>query len=318
VSYEEALPDARDEFGMRVRVSLRSLRTLCEMRHLLSPAGGFYAFQLWAHKGLRYLVFVPLIAALVANLMLAGRGHYLLLLALQVAFYGAAAVGLAAQGRPWAKALGIPAFFVIANAAAAWRSHDSCEATGRRCGSLGRGVARWPRLHRSKSPDAHPAHHRQRRALRGRGRAPGTLHGARPTRPSAGSRVDPGAGRRAEGDRGGGRGAGIDVRTVNMAAGPNPAGAWRLRRLAADVGADVVHTHGYKGDILFGFLPRPLRAAAAVATVHGYTEVSRWSGWPSTAGSTDRRCADSTASSWCTRAWPRGPRSGASATAGGR
>ena len=119
VSYEEALPDARDEFGMRVRVSLRSLRTLCEMRHLLSPAGGFYAFQLWAHKGLRYLVFVPLIAALVANLMLAGRGHYLLLLALQVAFYGAAAVGLAAQGRPWAKALGIPAFFVIANAAAA-------------------------------------------------------------------------------------------------------------------------------------------------------------------------------------------------------
>jgi glycosyltransferase involved in cell wall biosynthesis len=65
----------------------------------------------------------------------------------------------------------------------------------------------------------------------------------------------------------------LDVIAVRMAPGPNPRGALRLARLARDAAADLIHTHGYKGDILLGFLPRSWRPVPLVATVHGYTDV---------------------------------------------
>jgi glycosyltransferase involved in cell wall biosynthesis len=67
---------------------------------------------------------------------------------------------------------------------------------------------------------------------------------------------------------------GLEVCALRMIPGPNPKGAFRLFRLARDEAADVIHTHGYKGDILLGFLPRHCRTLPIVATVHGYTNVN--------------------------------------------
>ena len=69
------------------------------------------------------------------------------------------------------------------------------------------------------------------------------------------------------------RDRGLAVRPVRMLPGPNPFGVSALLRSAWRDGADVLHSHGYKGDILLGFVPLWLRRLPLVATVHGYTHV---------------------------------------------
>lgn len=64
---------------------------------------------------------------------------------------------------------------------------------------------------------------------------------------------------------------GLDAQVFRMHPGPNPAGAARLLRFARRERADILHSHGYKGDILTAFIPHLLRRVPIVATVHGYT-----------------------------------------------
>jgi glycosyltransferase involved in cell wall biosynthesis len=45
-------------------------------------------------------------------------------------------------------------------------------------------------------------------------------------------------------------------------------------RFAKQQGATLLHSHGYKGNILFGLLPRSVRPMPMVATLHGWT----WTG----------------------------------------
>jgi cellulose synthase/poly-beta-1,6-N-acetylglucosamine synthase-like glycosyltransferase len=121
VSYEAALSRSRDEFRMRVRVALRSMRALWEMRHLLAPRYGRLAFQLLVHKVLRYLLFVPMVVVLLTSFLLAAKPAYALMAAAQVLLYAGGAVGLCYQrrGSAFARVLGIPAFFLLANVAPA-------------------------------------------------------------------------------------------------------------------------------------------------------------------------------------------------------
>jgi cellulose synthase/poly-beta-1,6-N-acetylglucosamine synthase-like glycosyltransferase len=76
---EHALKDAKDEYKMRVRVSLRALWALRDMRSLLSfprlpgprfPSSYIFTWQMWSHKVLRYLCFLFLAGAFAANLAL--------------------------------------------------------------------------------------------------------------------------------------------------------------------------------------------------------------------------------------------------------
>ena len=91
---EASLKNPKDEYRMRVRVSLRALWGLRDMRHLLtfrrsSPSSSvtpshhrafapsfIYAWQLWSHKVLRYLCFIFLIIAYFANLALWHQGGF--------------------------------------------------------------------------------------------------------------------------------------------------------------------------------------------------------------------------------------------------
>lgn len=119
VSYEEALGQQADEYRMRIRVTLRALRTLAEMRSLLRPRHGLLAFELMVHKVLRYLVAFLLAAMLLSGLLLAGSAPYAWMSALQGAMYGAAAVGWLAGGRIRWRPVFVPFYFCLINVAAA-------------------------------------------------------------------------------------------------------------------------------------------------------------------------------------------------------
>jgi cellulose synthase/poly-beta-1,6-N-acetylglucosamine synthase-like glycosyltransferase len=69
---EEALTDGTSEFSMRVRVSLRALWALKDMKQLLTPTRDpLFAWQLASHKVLRYAAFVPMVTLALAALYLA-------------------------------------------------------------------------------------------------------------------------------------------------------------------------------------------------------------------------------------------------------
>ena len=106
-----------DEFRRRRRIVSRSLYGLWTEVAVLNPfAHFFFAFQMFSHKLLRWLVPVWLLVVLAVNIPLATDGYYGLLLALQVAFYGLAALGLLLPewlGRYWL--FYIPAYFTATN-----------------------------------------------------------------------------------------------------------------------------------------------------------------------------------------------------------
>lgn len=84
----------RDEFRRRRRIVSRSLHGLWTEAGVLNPFSHFaFAFQMFSHKLLRWLVPVCLLVALGANIPLAEDGLYRILLALQGIFYGLAALG---------------------------------------------------------------------------------------------------------------------------------------------------------------------------------------------------------------------------------
>ena len=106
-----------DELRRRRRIVSRSLYGLWTAASVLNPfAHFFFAFQMFSHKVLRWLVPVWLLAVLAVNIALAASEYYGFLLALQVAFYGLAALGLLLPerlGRYWL--FYVPAYFTATN-----------------------------------------------------------------------------------------------------------------------------------------------------------------------------------------------------------
>lgn len=90
--WESVLKKASDEYRMRVRVSLRALWALYDMRTLLLPwANPLFTWQLWSHKVLRYLCFIFLAVAYVSNGLLVQKGVvYASFFLLQTLGYGVA------------------------------------------------------------------------------------------------------------------------------------------------------------------------------------------------------------------------------------
>lgn len=119
--HESALSEHDAEYRMRVRVTLRALWALWDMRHLMNPLRyGLLAFQIISHKLLRYLAFVPLVAAFFISWSLAAQKPLLLLAALlQTMVYVLAAVGWVGRGRSHSSLIGFPYYFVLLNVACA-------------------------------------------------------------------------------------------------------------------------------------------------------------------------------------------------------
>jgi glycosyltransferase involved in cell wall biosynthesis len=68
---------------------------------------------------------------------------------------------------------------------------------------------------------------------------------------------------------------GIRVAKFRMRPGPNISGALEILGFARSEKFDLLHSHGYKGDILLGMVPRAIRKIPVVATLHGRTSMGK-------------------------------------------
>src|SRR5690554_589909 len=118
---EEALSDGDSEFSMRVRVSLRALWALKDMKHLMNPVRDpVFAWQIVSHKLLRYGAFVPLTLLAITALLLAPMKAIYSLAALgYVVFMALAWAGhkKEKEGKPLSSVMSIPYYFVLLNVA---------------------------------------------------------------------------------------------------------------------------------------------------------------------------------------------------------
>lgn len=121
--WESTLHAAADEYRMRVRVSLRALWALFDMRELLMFKTGLrtFAWQLWSHKALRYSCFVFISAGYISNLcLLRNGGVYVIAFILQtVAVVAAIMPYMSIQPRIILKISNFANYFALLNLASA-------------------------------------------------------------------------------------------------------------------------------------------------------------------------------------------------------
>ncbi len=121
VTWEPPVAKDEIEYGRKVRIVTRGLRSVWGIRELLLPwRGGFYSVQLWSHKVARRLVGGFTVGIFVANLSLVKHPFWRLIMAGQFAFYGLALAGWRGAGHRWARKpwFYLPYYFCLSNVAA--------------------------------------------------------------------------------------------------------------------------------------------------------------------------------------------------------
>jgi cellulose synthase/poly-beta-1,6-N-acetylglucosamine synthase-like glycosyltransferase len=118
VAHEEAPEHLGAEFKRRSRIGAGGFASLKVLWPLLLPQHGWTAFSFASHKVLRWLCPLLMAGALVSNLWLLDQPFYMLLFALQLAFYAAAAAGALIPGSSRVvKVLRLATLFTSVNAA---------------------------------------------------------------------------------------------------------------------------------------------------------------------------------------------------------
>jgi glycosyltransferase involved in cell wall biosynthesis len=121
LGYYQDLKDPGREYQRKLRTVLRGVTGLARHPELLNPFRfGLFAFQVWSHKLMRWLVPWFLLGLLVVTLVVYGQ-HWVYSLALwgQLAFYGVALAGHLAPRLRGRAAVRIIYFFVQVNVAIA-------------------------------------------------------------------------------------------------------------------------------------------------------------------------------------------------------
>lgn len=67
---------------------------------------------------------------------------------------------------------------------------------------------------------------------------------------------------------------GLDTFPLRFRNGLNLKGSMMILKCAKNIGAHIIHNHGYKGDILLGIVPRKFRKIPILATLHGWTSTT--------------------------------------------
>ena len=117
-AWEEATRTAGDEFRMRVRVATRGMMGLLSVPQLLLPwKYPWIAFQLWSHKISRWSIPLFLACLLVGTLFLAANPAFLMLVSIQILFYGWALASLVIPGLRRSRLLSLPLYFCTINTA---------------------------------------------------------------------------------------------------------------------------------------------------------------------------------------------------------
>jgi len=120
LGYYKDVSDSKKEFDRKVRTVLRGLTVFLRNLEFLNPSNyGFFSYQYFCHKLLRWLVPIFLISAFVSNGFLVDGGRfYLTTFLLQVMFYGyGVSMSLFAGSSRALGTLGkIPVYFITVNA----------------------------------------------------------------------------------------------------------------------------------------------------------------------------------------------------------
>jgi len=70
---------------------------------------------------------------------------------------------------------------------------------------------------------------------------------------------------------------GLNVFPLRFQKGLNIKGAFKILELARSLESQIIHSHGYKANILLGILPRKLRRLPVITTLHGWTSTRLFS-----------------------------------------
>jgi cellulose synthase/poly-beta-1,6-N-acetylglucosamine synthase-like glycosyltransferase len=114
----ETIPDRiDDEFRRRVRIGTGNYQAMVRFANMLDPRRGLVALAFFSHKFLRWVAPHCMVLALLCNLVLIARTGYAVMMALQLAFYGSAALGWwRSRSAAVPALLRVPLFFVSMNA----------------------------------------------------------------------------------------------------------------------------------------------------------------------------------------------------------
>lgn len=120
VCVEKDAGSAKGEFQRQVRITSRTLRAIMNYRDLLNPFRfGLLSFELFSHKLCKFLVPAFLIAAVVSNVLLVGRGAFFqaTLIAQGVFYVAAGSATLASRSGLMSRVAEAARSFVVVNAA---------------------------------------------------------------------------------------------------------------------------------------------------------------------------------------------------------
>jgi cellulose synthase/poly-beta-1,6-N-acetylglucosamine synthase-like glycosyltransferase len=120
IAYVKAVSSAEEEFSRRIRTATRGQVGLLYKRRLLNPFKyGIFAFQLFSHKGLRFLAPFLLIGLLATNAILMTVSPILTIcLGMQGLFYLASGMGFLLKNYPRRpRIFSFPFYFVMVNLA---------------------------------------------------------------------------------------------------------------------------------------------------------------------------------------------------------
>ncbi len=119
ISFEWVTEEAGEEFGRKTRTIIQGSRAFFYLLSLSALRSPLVLLEMLSRKLLRWLAPLFLVAAFVSTLFLLASGFYQLLFALQLLFYGSAALGcfLERMGLR-VRFLYIPYYFCLVNAAA--------------------------------------------------------------------------------------------------------------------------------------------------------------------------------------------------------
>lgn len=121
VTWEPSVSSGEMEFGRKVRIVTRGLRSVWGIRDLLLPwNSGIYALQVWSHKIARRLLGLLAIGILALSLSLVRERSYRAFTAAQLSFYGLALAGWIGQDRRWGRRpwFYVPYYVCLSNLAA--------------------------------------------------------------------------------------------------------------------------------------------------------------------------------------------------------
>jgi len=117
-AWEESTRTASDEFRMRVRVATRGMMGLLSVPQLLLPwKFPWIAFQLWSHKISRWSIPLFLACLFIGTALMASNQAFLLLLSMQILFYGWALASLVIPALRHSRLLSLPLYFCTINTA---------------------------------------------------------------------------------------------------------------------------------------------------------------------------------------------------------